>query len=210
MQLTRSALERRVQLFHRAQMAADIQGGEHPSRMPLIPFEISSSQRVPQIIQNKIPAKGQFHAHNIEAKGRPVKALEMLPRQMVETGRRQMTYMRRIGIRIVRAEMRRGHKHTSPRPRHPVYLRHRRHHILHVLNNVRQMNPLESVGLKGPRIMVQIPNNIRLRPGRAVDAQCARLSLAGAAAHVQYGAALRDGARARIHGVVESIARLRT
>src|SRR5579872_5838739 len=101
-------------------MTSNIQGREYPGCMPLIPFEISASQRAPHIIQNKIPAKGQLDTHNIEAKRRPVKALEMFPRQMLETGRRQVTDMRRIGIRIVRAEMRRSQQHASPRLRHPM------------------------------------------------------------------------------------------
>jgi len=96
-----------------------------------------------------------------------------------------MTDVCGIGVRIVRAVMRRGDEHAGSGPGDAVDLCHGRHHVVDVLNDMRKVNALEAVRGERPRILVKIPNDIGRRAGGSIDTQRARLRLAGAAADVE-------------------------
>ena len=74
---------------------------------------------------------------------------------------------------------------------------HGRHHVVDMLDDMREMDALEAVGRERPGILVEIPDDVGGRAWGPVDAERARLHLAGAAADVEddtlVDALVRDG-----------------
>src|SRR6185312_17473036 len=94
-------------LFHGAQLAANVQGREDPGGMTLVPLEVAAGQLAAQVVEQEVPAEGQLQALDIETEGRAVEGFEILSREVLETGGGQVAHVRRIGVGIVRAEVRR-------------------------------------------------------------------------------------------------------
>src|SRR6266481_2430017 len=94
-------------------MAANIEGGEDPGGMALVPLEIAASERAAQVIEHKIAAKGQLQVLDIETEGRAVEGFEILSGEVLEAGGGQMADVRGIGVGIVRAEVRRVDEHAG-------------------------------------------------------------------------------------------------
>src|SRR3954463_8120817 len=125
-----SALRR---LFYGAQLAANIQGGEEPCGMALIPFEITPGERAAQVVEYKVAAEGQVEIFDIEAKGRAVEGFEILSGEVLEAGSGQMADVCGIGVGIVRAEVWRRDEHGGSGLRDAVYFGHGRHHVVNML-----------------------------------------------------------------------------
>src|SRR5690349_3240212 len=180
-------------LFDGAEVAANVQGGEDPGSMTLIPLEVAAGKRSTQVVEHKVAAEGQLQALDIEAKGRTIEGFEVLSGQVLEAGGGQMTDVRGIGVGIVRAEVRSSDEHAGAGLGDPMDFGHGRDHVMNMLDDMRQVDALEPVGGERPGILVEIPNDVGGRPRGPVDAKRARLGFAGAAADVENDALVQEG-----------------
>ena len=196
----RRALRR---LFHGAQVATNIQGGEDPGGMTLVPLEVAAGERAAQVVEHQVAAEGQLQGLDIEAEGSAVEGFEILSRQVLEAGCGQVADVRGIGVGIVRAEVRRGDEYAGAGLGHAMDFGHGRHHIMNMLDDMREVDAFEAVGWERPGVLVEIPNDVGGRARGPVDAERARLRLAGPAADVEddaLGDALvNEGVR--VHGL---------
>ena len=103
----------------RPQLAPDVERREHPGGVALVPLQRPPRQESPHVVQHEVAAERQFHLDDVEAVGRPGEGREILPGEILETGRRQMPPVSRIDVGIVRAEVRRHDEHVGAvaRPR---------------------------------------------------------------------------------------------
>ena len=186
-------------LFDGAEVAANVQGGEDPGSMTLIPFEVAAGKRSTQVVEHKVAAEGQLQALDIEAKGRAIEGTEVLSGEVLEAGGGQMADVRGIGVGIVRAEVRRGDEDDGAGLGDAVDFGHGRHHVVDMLDDMRKMDALEAVGGERPGILVEIPNDVGGGAWGPVDAKRARLGFAGTAADVEDGALVEEGVE--VHGL---------
>lgn len=166
-------------------MAADILRGEEPCRVALIPFQIAACQEAAYSIQKKIFAKCQFKFLNRKSYGRSAKCGKIFPGEILEAARRQMPYVSGIGVRVVRAEMRRDDKDIGTVSRDAVNFRHSPRYVADVLDDMRHVNPLEGVAFDRPRKLVEIPNDVGGGARMNVDTYSARFDFTAAAADIE-------------------------
>jgi hypothetical protein len=190
-------------LFHGAQLAANVQGGEDPGGVTLVPLEVAAGERAAQVVEHKVPAEGQFQALDVKAKWRAVEGFEILSREVLEAGGGQVADVGGIGVGIVRAEVRRGDEHAGAGLSDAVDLRHGRDHVVDMLDDMREMDALEAVGGERPGILVEVPNDVGGWARGPVDAERVRLCLAGAAADVEDDALVEKGVG--VHGLGSTI-----
>lgn len=184
-------------------MAANVQGGEDPGSVTLVPLEVAAGERAAQVVEHKVPAEGQLQALDVEAEGRAVEGFEILSSEVLEAGGSQMADVRGIGVGIVRAEVRRGDEHAGAGLGDAVDFGHGRHHVVDVLDDVREMDTLEAVGGERPGILVEVPDDVGGGARGPIDAERARFRFAGAAADVEDDALVVVGGR--IHGLGYSV-----
>lgn len=171
--------------FPGPQPAPDIQRREDPGGVPLVPLQGPPREETPHIVQQEVPAEGQFHADDLEAVRRTGECREILPGEVLEAPRGHVPLVGRIDVGVVRAEMRSGDEHLGSVPRHPVDLRHGPHRIVQVLDHVRHVDPGETIALQRPGIRVEIPDMVGRRIGRDIDPDRTGLDLSLPASDVE-------------------------
>ncbi len=166
-------------------MAADILRRKHPCRVALIPFQIAARQKAAYSIQKEIFAKGQLELFNRKPYIRTAKCGKVFSCEVLKAARGQMPHVRGIGIRIVRAEMRRHDKDICAVLRDAVNFSHRACYVAHVFDDMRHMDALEGVAFDRPGKLVQIPNDVGGGARMNVDTYRSRFGFAAAAADIE-------------------------
>src|ERR1700690_3142634 len=93
-------------LFPRAEMGADVERGENPGGMPLVPFYRTVRQEAAQIVQNEVAPERQLDADDVEAAGRSSEGRKVPAGEVVEAGGGQVTLVGGIDVGVMRAKVR--------------------------------------------------------------------------------------------------------
>src|SRR5689334_16316889 len=117
-------------------MAADILRREHPCRVALIPFQIAASQKAAYSVQKEVLAKCQLQLLDGKPYIRAAKCGEVFSCEVLEAARRQMPHVSGIGVRVMRAEMRRHDKNICAIARDAVNFGHGARDVAHVLDDM--------------------------------------------------------------------------
>lgn len=166
-------------------MAANILRRKEPSRMALIPFQISPCQEAAYSIQHKIFAKCQVEFLNRKPDGRSAKCGKIFSGEILKAARRQVPYVRGIGVGVMRTEMRRHDKNIGAISRDAVNFSHGARDVAYVLDDMRHVHALERVALDRPGKLVEIPNDVGGGARMNVDTYSARFGFTAAAADIE-------------------------